>query len=312
MRLEWCDLGDRLLLAGTQCRYDMVLIAPFMKAQTLRRIVAPLSLSVRLLCITRWRLEELAAGVSDLECWDLVCARDNSRFLLHQDLHAKYFRFDDIAFVGSANLTMTALGWSARPNAEALLTFHVNDVDSTIAFESTLLHSAVEVSRELAANFKSLLDRYSSATRGNIPLAPPPLATLDQPTLAPIGTWLPRSRSPEYLFHVYCGNSDEVSTEGLLAAQEDLLYLDAPPRLSEAAFNQLIQSRLAVCPVVLKLDQFLTAPRRFGEIRLWLAAELKVPDATDTWQRLMRWLLVFSPDRYEYATPRYSEIFRRK
>jgi hypothetical protein len=60
------------------------------------------------------------------------------------------------------------------------------------------------------------------------------------------------------------------------------------------------------------LDQFVATRRRFGEVRTWLAAQLEVDDATDDWQRLMRWLLFFLPDRYETFTGNYSEIFARK
>jgi hypothetical protein len=311
MRIEWRQLGEKLVRAGALCRSEMVLVAPFMKASTLTRIISLLPPSASLLCLTRWRLEEIAMGVSDLECWDVVSGRPNGRLLLRSNLHTKYFRFDDVAYLGSANLTMTALGWSNRPNAEALLEFRVDDIESAKAFEKSLLEEVVDVSAELVADFKTMLESYS----GQVPNWPTHLEgnpiTSEDRSLVPASSWLPKSRSPEYLYRVYRGENDVMTTVGLAAAQEDLLDLDLPVGLPEPAFRSLVASRLASTPTVLKLDQFVKIRRRFGEMRSWLAAQLGVSDATDDWQRLMRWLLFFLPDRYEATTANYSEIFGR-
>jgi len=49
--------------------------------------------------------EEIAAGVSDLDVWRVVCKRPHARLLLCPAIHAKYYRIDGLALVGSANLT---------------------------------------------------------------------------------------------------------------------------------------------------------------------------------------------------------------
>jgi hypothetical protein len=312
MRIEWRQLGEKLVRAGATCKTEMVLVAPFMKSATLSRIIDCLPPSASLMCMTRWRLEEIAAGVSDLECWDIVSRRPNSRFLLRSNLHAKYFRFDGLVYLGSANLTMTALGWSKRPNAEALLAFFVEEIDSSKAFEESLLDGVVDVTADLVTEFKTMLESYSVPA----PIGPlvPERDIFDAASrdLAAPKLWLPRSRSPEYLHRVYSGENDAMTTLGLVAANEDLLDLELPPGLSEVAFRNVVASRLAATPVMAKLDQFLISKRRFGEMRSWLAAQLGVRDATDEWQRLMRWLLFFLPNKYEAKTANYSEIFGRK
>lgn len=312
MDLAWQGLGERLVSAGSQCKSRAVLVAPFVKAETLKRIVDVLAPSVSLVCLTRWRLEELAAGVSDLECWDLISARDGGHLLLLANLHAKYFRFDDVAYLGSANLTMTALGWSPRSNAEALIEFHVSELDLTGAFEQALFQGAVEVTLELAEEFRAMLTTYSMLSQNAQSTPLQDHAVRGDSSLPATPSWFPRSRSPEYLYEAYVGVNDAMSESGLAAARADLLDLDLPIGLGRPAFVSLVRSRLAVTPIVLRLDQFLTVRRRFGEIRFLLAEQLGVRDATDHWQRLMRWLLMFMPERYEAVSPNYSEMFSKR
>jgi hypothetical protein len=312
MKIEWNQLGEKLASASARCTRETVLVAPFMKASTLKKIVNNLSPSVPLLCLTRWRIEEIAMGVSDLECWDVVSKRSNSRLLLLPNLHTKYFRFDDVAYLGSANLTMTALGWSVRPNAEALFQFSINEVTSTKPFERNLLIGAIDVTPGLAAEFKVMLESYLTANPIAKAFSEQEIISVDSSASFEDVVWCPRSRSPEYLYRVYIGDENSMSKDGFLAAQEDLLALDLPQGLLEPVFTDLVRSRIASSPIVIRLDDFLVMRRRFGEIRSWLADQLGVGDATDDWQRLMRWLLLFLNDRYETITPGYSELFGKK
>jgi hypothetical protein len=232
--------------------------------------------------------------------------------LLRPDLHAKYFRFDDVIYLGSANLTMTALGWTIQPNAEALVEFHVSDTEATIPFEKNLLEGAVDVTPDLFAEFKRMLANYPVSILNQSWQPEHNGIVASDHSFFPISSWFPQSRSPEYMYRVYGGENDVMSTAGLEAARKDFLALDLPIGLSDSAFQSVVASRLASTPIVVRLNQFLEVRRRFGELRSWLAGQLAVSDATDDWQRLMRWLLFFLPNRYEAFTANYSEIFGRK
>ena len=312
MNIEWHHLGDKLVAAGAHCKRDMVLVAPFMKAETLKKIIENLTPSASLLCLTRWRLEEIALGVSDLECWDIISTRENSRLLLRQNLHAKYFRFDDSTYLGSANLTMTALGWSARPNSEVLIEFSTGDVESSIAFEESLFVDVVDVTEKLVDEFKALLKTYPILRQVEDHFAVYEKSVQYDVKGGATAQWLPSSRSPEYLYSVYIGDKDAMSKDGLVSAREDLRELDLPPGLPESVFYSLVRSRLTTNAIVVKLNHYLAIRRRFGEIRCWMESEIGLVDATDAWQRLMRWLLFYFPDRYEAITPNYSELFGKK
>lgn len=312
MQLAWEGLGELLLESCSACRAEAVLVAPFIKAATLRKLLTALPSTVPVTCLTRWRLEEIVAGVSDIDCWKIVSDRENSKLRLLSNLHTKYFRFDDAAYIGSANLTMTALGWSRTPNAEALVRFSNKVEQATATLEAKLFSNSVEVTQELFEQFESMLANMPVADRFK-----PELQTIEDLVVPLVdletqGVWFPQFRSPEILFRIYSGNFDATSADARRDAITDLNYFDLPTALTEPEFRDLIRSRLSTAEVIVGIDRFLAERRRFGEMRNLLRDKFQIADSNNAWQTLMRWLLHFLPDRYESHTPSFSEIFARK
>lgn len=311
MKLHWSQLGDKLVSAGGKAEHEVLLIAPFAKVVALSRVIACVPASVPIRCVTRWRLEEISAGVSDLNCFQLLAGRAGSSFFLCPNLHTKYFRFDSLAFLGSANLTQAALGWSERPNAEAFIEFESDKQESTESFESSILSNSIAVDAALHAEFEAMLSEYGlEQLPVGIYSGKDDLTELSYSKTKLL--WSPKCRSPEYVFRIYVGDTNAMSSEGSRAAIEDLQYLDLPVGLSVSNFNKFIRSRMISLPVMRDLDSFLSQPRRFGEMRRWAKEYLEVEDATDLWQTLMRWITYFLPDRYQVITANYSEIFSKK
>lgn len=311
MKVHWSQLGDKLAAAGERAVHEVLLIAPFAKFVALSRVVEGVPMSVPIRCVTRWRLEEIAAGVSDLNCFNLITERAGSSFLLCPNLHTKYFRFDLHAFLGSANLTQAALGWSERSNAEAFIEFKSDQIVTTESFENSILSNSITVDAALHAEFKSMLSEYLlEQLPSTIFSDKEERSGLYNPSTNFF--WHPKCRSPEYLFRIYLGDPNAMSSVGLTAAIEDLNYLDLPSGLSETNFNRSIRSRIISLPITKDLDLFLSQPRRFGEMRLWTKEILEVEDGTDAWQTLMRWLLYFLPNNYQSRIANYSEIFSKQ
>jgi hypothetical protein len=115
------SIGESLTNLCQRAQKELVLVAPFVKADVLDRLLHHINIEVSLTCVTRWHLDEIISGVSDIEVWDLIRERASASLLLRSDLHAKYYRADDECLIGSANLTMAALGWSSRQNLELLV-----------------------------------------------------------------------------------------------------------------------------------------------------------------------------------------------
>jgi hypothetical protein len=282
-----------------------MLIAPFMKREAVARIVSRVPKGVDLTCVTRWRLYEVAAGVSDPEVWTIV--RDHGgRLLLRDDLHAKAYLFDDRCLVGSANLTGAALGWGTQANLEVLLEVPCAALE-VVALETALREQTVEVDESM---FEAVVEAAAACQLGL-----PEGASLAEPFGSPASNgWLPTLRSPEVLFDAYAGHSENLTRATKDTARDDLRVLALPPRLDRRAFERAVAIALLQIPLIAGIDRLLATPRRFGEVRDYLAkrGDDANRDWDSAWQTLMRWLRYFMPDRYVLSVPHISEVMIRR
>lgn len=285
----------------------LVLVAPFMKVGVLARLLHQLPTDVPVTAVTRWWPQEIAAGVSDIEIWDLFRTRAERRLWVRNDLHAKLYQADDTCLVGSANLTAKALGLSSPANFELLLQMPASD-PTIVAFHSQLWNSAVEVTEDLFDLTRSLVDALTPLS-GAIEIDAASVL-IDSPEL---GRWLPQLRQPEDLRLAYEGRYDELSSAAAYAATVDLETLHVPRGLDGETFREFVGVALLRTPVIAGIDEFVSADeRRFGEMRRKLAELDPLSDPSRDWQTIFRWLLYFLPDRYEYRRPHFSELIRRR
>ena len=80
-------IGDSLLELADYAKSDAILVAPFMKATVVSKIIHTVAPNVQISCITRWRPHEIKAGVNDLEIWDVLQPRENTKLFLIPNLH---------------------------------------------------------------------------------------------------------------------------------------------------------------------------------------------------------------------------------
>ena len=299
-----CRLGDRLGDFCRQATREIVLIAPFIKARALDRILEFLGADVNLLCVTRWLPSEIASGASDLEVFEIV--RDHHGSLrLRQNLHAKYYRSDGHVLIGSANLTNSALGWTSDPNLEILIPVDNTTRDIT-EFEKYVLSGAIEVDLELYESMVAASENWPNLdieyTLGDT------VDLSDRPES--LGIWIPASRFPTSLYKVYQNmNSDDLPKLTREAGLRDLSVLQPPSGLDEELFNQTIGVSLLTMPVFDLIDHQVVTSQRFGAMRDLIKQKCNFTndEATRAWQTLIRWIRHFLPDRYEYTRPKHSE-----
>lgn len=309
-------LGDRLAEAA-EAAEEIVLVAPFVKRSVLARLLYAISPEASVSCVTRWRPEEVLAGVSDLDVWPLLRDRGNTLGLISH-LHAKYYRFGDIIFVGSANLTATALDWRAQANLELLV--ETRSDAGLLGFEAAMRAQAAVVDETMYKQMRALVEALR-------PLETPIVSAsavnprdvgdraVDQPPEERKATlWLPESRTPQILFDFYRGELGGLSQAERAAAAVDLAAFPLPTGLEEEAFRVYIGWYLAQMPAVRRIDALVVKPQRFGAVRTFLQRMEDYPrdrDSSRDWQTLMRWLLYFLPTRYEAYEANYSELFAR-
>lgn len=294
------DSCGRLVLdlcAGA--RRELVLCAPFTKRLALERCLAAARQEIGLTLITRWRAEEVAAGVTDLEVLEVVTAR-GGRVLLHDRLHAKYFRTEDACLVGSANITGAALGWSWPSNLELLM---AASPAAVAVLEEQLLREAVLADDAVRRALQAEVDALPAAER----VAPELLGLPDEPI------WWPSLRYPHALYAAYEQGLRDLPGSTAAAATKDLLALEPPLHLDKVAFYRLTSDRLWASPVLTRLRPVLREPRRFGAVVdevLAIDPDVGRGVAEQRWQTLMRWLLTFCPERVEHRVARHSEVVR--
>lgn len=295
------DLEAKVRGLASSAKRELRIVAPFIKAARLQVILDSVASGVAVIVTTRWRAAEVAAGVSDLEVFD-VCRKAGATLRLMDRLHAKLYLADgSAALVGSANVTGMGLGCSTSPNFEILVAVEpsARSLIMTLGAMDADSRPATDAERDAVA-----------AAALEVPAAPPIPADAASSDAKPL--WLPRFRSPDRLQAVYGrmgkGGRDEGVDE---AALSDIVNLRLPADLTPPDFAHAVRTRLRASAMAAALDPLLEVPRRFGEVSRWVG-ELRPETSRSERQRLaqtlIRWLVQFDGGRYRLDTPNYSEI----
>ncbi len=294
----------RVFLSGATA--EVLLIAPFIKAPPLVRLIEGLPATVGLTVVTRWKAEEIFRGVSDLDVLDIVLAHSNARLLLCGPLHAKIYRADERYLIGSANLTAKALGWTEGSNIEVLSEPDRDGVTALRVIEEEILGQSIPASFELKRQLEATIEMLR-------------LCCIDAKDLlsAPIGagkkeSWRPSLRSPHQLFDGYDQSMDTLSTAARECCERDLLALGIPSGLTKREFESVVASKILSCEEFQAIEREIGGDtRRFGDMRRFLASRNSSDPSAD-WQAWIRWIVHFLPGRYSVLEKNYSELICRK
>lgn len=293
--------GDTLLAHVAGARARLVLCAPFIKAAVLRRLLDATPPGVKVTVVTRWRPEEVAARVSDLEVYDVVEERPGAALKLIDRLHAKLYLADDRVLVGSANLTATALGWCDAPNLEVLL--------PAAPDEPSVRNCLLEIDQARMATTAER-DRVAAASAAVVAPRMREGADLDEERAM---TWLPRLAAPARLYQAYTGvGVDRLTAASRDAAAQDLEALSLPPALPEPEFRAAVAASFAAMPVVATILNAVDGDLGDDEA-IAMIAVLPGPTAMPAeaqWVVVRDWMTHFLADTLEIAPKTY--VTRRK
>ena len=297
MRIEFEGLDRLLLEVAAASPESVLLVAPFVKRSVVESIISEIdSATTTIDLITRWRLDEISAGVSDVDVYEVISGLGGSVYLLN-DLHAKYYRFDQRCLLGSANLTRSGLGFATTPNLEILFETEF-DVSSAL-LEAKLFEQSTRVDETTYEAFKELQALLRTAV-------------VDKAETASLNLVHYLSRNPVELWDTYLGAE---MSDGSVVPGSDQLFLDMtgiPVGVtSQGTFNQVVRSTLIGNSVVRRWNGALSKePQRFGSLSRMLGDEVGVAHDTANLltQALIRNLTHFFPDRYWLSRPNYSEV----
>lgn len=279
----------------------VLLVAPFIKAPVLVSLVEAIGPEAELVCVTRWRPEEIARGVSDLEVFDVCSARAKTVLLLRHDLHAKYYRADDNCLVGSANLTRTGLGLGTPHNLELLIGLDARD-PVFVEFEKSLLESAVRATARIRDSV------FFASIELDLPDSSPDDGSAHGDVTQPsqvmgFADWFPICSVPQQLFSVYRGDRSHVAGPTYRDALMDLGVLELPGGLGADAFRSIVGARLLVHPEIGRwLNHLGPSGLTFGEFLQNSGGNISDEDLRVGWD----WLSVFLPSLVDLGEERKS------
>ena len=289
-------LGSQLLKLVSSAKEKVVLVAPFIKAETFRRVLDAIpDAGQQIVCVTRWQPEDIMDGVCDLEIFEIVSNRANGKLWKHPNLHAKYFRADQSCLIGSANLTGRALGWRVPTNLELLVELDANR-PGLQAWETSLMRDCIPVTTEMRDSVGREADQLASRR--------PKLPSMDvEREDDPSSQWIPLCPSPERLFKIYTGEVDdaEMVKSTFEFAQRDLRVLGPPNGYSEKLFRKHVADRMQKLEVIQKVVGASSAGLsdvQAVELIIDYVEPAATIDAGDVWKVLKRWMMHFFPEQY--------------
>ena len=311
--IVWSELGKSLLADLSTARDKVVIVAPFITRLAFDRLMGATPETVSTEVITRWKVDEVASGVSDPSILDYKDIRKNFHVRLFPTLHAKAYLVDThAAFIGSANATGAGLGFNRPGNTE---------LNVRLAPIPTMLWAFVlRLNRESILATPALRKEVENAAINlRVVLRTIPQIHVEAVDAFPrrdIQAWFPTFRFPARLYDAY-QSLEEVARDSRRAALNDLSWIGCSEGLSATEFHAVVREWLLAQPLVMKLDKILNRPRRFGELVDWLLrnAPENCPARQITkrqLQTLIRWLLEFAGDRYQITERRYTEILSIK
>ena len=277
----WSNAGDLFTRYCTNAQ-TLVIAAPYIKVDALSKILSVVNADASLTCVTKWTPRDIAVGASDLACRDLVLDSGGS-FKLHSSLHAKFYRIDDVVLIGSANLTLSALGWSTHPNLEILC--QAGDDFDSWAFQRQLLVDARELSDEEFLRWRAIVE-VAASENWSMP---------EQPLL--LDTWRPKTRDPRHVQLSYLDRDDLIASfDEQDAASYDLRCLVVPAGLSNEEFRLWITTCLLAAPfanTVIRLKGTLDVSALHESLADIYG--LNLTDARRGAETVQNWLAFFAP-----------------
>lgn len=173
------ELADAL----SSAEQEVIVLSAFVKLDALKWLIET-SRTSNLKIVSRWQPSDLAAGVSDLECFYL-CDEANIPFGISRNLHGKVYIVDSKIFIGSANLTSKGMSLSHFENDEFGTGFEYGHTEKTKVRD--YLGSVNWLDRdtvESMADFLASAEREKSANPNEWPQH-----ISEQLRTQPIGVW---------------------------------------------------------------------------------------------------------------------------
>ena len=285
------DPGTQLLELVRSAKNSLAIVSPFIKIGALQRIIET-NPNLKITCITRFRPEDIAASVCDVEIFDLLDSIPSANLYMHLHLHAKYYRADDTCLVGSANITFPALAWSMPANIELLVEQPASP--TLLDWEKDLIQSSTAVTKDLCKKIAEAAQRIESSRTSSE-------ESFDLPSTQ---YWYPTFRTPELLWDVYNGTAeDKMPDSSHKAALKDLQSLRIPSdlRLTRDQFTEFVRNILRCTALFQQIDRMTESgmtDQEGMELLRNFNGSIDPSKESQNWNAVKSWLVYFMGDTY--------------
>ena len=286
----------------------ILILVPFAKLAALQKLHWLNSKKVRIKVVCRWRLEDIVAGVSDLEIYPFLKQSDCELYI-NSTIHLKLYVFaSNTAFNTSGNMTLRGLGYSDSANIEVGNMVSLTTSDWTKIYD--VINSSRLVTDDIYQRFKEYSAQHPPVSR---PL--PPIDLMPAPKTYTISS-LPATESPRKLADFYFSNQQQKgSLEDIRRAAHDLAIFSIPPGLSNSEFDKRLGDTFSKTPFVADFIAFLKNERslRFGVVNDWIHNKCEDVPLPYRWELkentriFYDWLVHYHRD-ISWDRPNYSQV----
>ena len=316
------DALNKLFEKHAKDACEAVIVAPFVKTKTVHWLLGMLDENCKIRLLTRARLFDFILGASDVECWPAIWNCGGEIFI-EQSLHAKYYRFDQAVFTGSANVTESALSRSNKPNLELL---NVQLFDETFReIEKSLFVGRIKADKLTYKRLKSLIDRYKQdkaveAFQRKIKRLQSRHDSKFEMIPLP-DRWCFQTKRPSLLLAA-CLSPESLSSSDMEAALNDLKLLCIEPSevLTEGDLRRTMEARLKSWCLVRRLHRCFDTNEtpdypylRYGFIReaFGLEDDCEYDSHQGTVNAFFDWMIEFLPRDFFEAPRRHTRLLGR-
>lgn len=304
------------LMAKTSQAKELLLIAPYMKADVVTGILANRQEGQKTTLLLSLTPRDILFGSSDLEVY-YVCRQYGVTCLINNRIHLKAFiEYNHSAIVGSANLTQKALGLANNYNYEIATKVDLS-LDDKIYFDG-IISESIEMNDDIYDQLNLQVEAFK---------------TMEMDTLPEDFNWpapedhflfsaLPQSDSPQIVYQFYSGERLEESV--IQCARADLRNYKIPTGLNRLQFMERLKINFFAHPFIhAMLEANDSCERRgqfgmqFGALKKWIqdhTTTVPVPrrqDITEPLQNILTWVVALGEGRYKIEIPgRQSQVLR--
>lgn len=290
---------------------DIILIlAPFVKLEALKRLNWVHTGRTRINVVARWKLEDLIAGVSDVEVYTYL--KDlGAQLYINTDIHLKLYVFaSNNAFNTSGNVTLRGLGYSDAANIEVGNIIPLEREDWTRIYG--IIAQSRRVDDALYERLKNFLAQQVPRTEQVYPddLFPP----MKRYTISSLPATISPIRLAEFYFPDGKANFSPDETRRAL---HDLSTFAVPSNLMRQEFERYLCHAFCATPFVSDFIEYIRreSALRFGAVNLWIHQKCEDVPLPYRWEIkentriLYDWLAHFVPE-ISWDRPNHSQIIR--